>query len=428
MTKKKPKSKELKIEYVDIDSILPYINNAKLHPPEQIAQIAASIKHFGFCDPIAIDESNTIIEGHGRLLAAQKLKLKTVPIIRLDHMSDADKKAYILTHNKLTLNSGFNNQLLKLELDSLKEMNFDLNLTGFSIDEISDLQIEIASQAEDKAREEIEDDVPEVEQNKFNVKRGDLWQLGRHFLLCADSTDKEDVEYLMDGKKADLLWTDPPYGVSYADKNAYLNATGRGNKIQVEIKNDHLSLENIEAFWTTVLNNACCFMKDKSAYYISYAQGFGLEQKMLDAVSNSGLQLKHVIIWVKNNHVLGRCDYNYKHEPILYGWKKDGTHEFYGAGKCKTSVWEFPKPLKNDLHPTMKPVELVEESILNSTKEDDIVLDLFLGSGTTLIACEKTNRICYGIELDPHYCSVIIQRYIDYVGSNKEVNLINKDI
>lgn len=238
----------------------------------------------------------------------------------------------------------------------------------------------------------------------------------RHRLMCGDSTSEADVARLMDGKKADLLWTDPPYGVSYADKNAYLNAISRGNHIQSEIKNDHMTADEMNQFWNKVLVNAYSSLNKKCSYYIASPQGGDLMMMMMMSIIHAGFQLKHMLIWVKNNHVLGRCDYNYKHEPILYGWKKDGTHEFYGNGKCKTSVWEFPKPLKNDLHPTMKPVELVEESILNSTIENNIVLDLFMGSGTTLIAAEKSNRIAFGMELDEHYCSVIIKRWQDYTG------------
>lgn len=260
-----------------------------------------------------------------------------------------------------------------------------------------------------------DDDIPNEAPQR--VKYGHIWQLERHRLICGDSTDLDTVSALMGGDQADMVFTDPPYGVSYVDKNKFLNSIdgGEGNRIEKPIENDHKSASDIYSLWCEVFKIIHDFSKDTCSYYICSPQG-GEQMLMMQAIEFSSFSLKHTLIWVKNNHALGRCDYNYKHEPILYGWKKKGTHKFYGNGQCKTSVWPFDKPMKNDLHPTMKPVELVVEAILNSSKDDDIVIDPFLGSGTSLIACEKTNRKCYGIEIDPRYCDIILQRWEAFTG------------
>lgn len=234
-------------------------------------------------------------------------------------------------------------------------------------------------------------------------------------MLCGDATKVEDVERLMDGEKADLYLTDPPYGVSYTDKNEYLNAIGKPIATPNSIQNDHQTPEEMYEFWIKVFTLSCEALRDTSSYYIFSPQGGDL-LLLLQAVRDSGFQLKHVLVWAKNNHVLGRCDYNYKHEPIVYGWKQKGKYEFYKKGEFQTSVWEYDKPLKNDLHPTMKPINVLSNAILNSSKENDIVLDVFGGSGSTLIACEQLNRKCYMQELDSKYIDVIIQRWMTLTG------------
>jgi DNA modification methylase len=244
--------------------------------------------------------------------------------------------------------------------------------------------------------------------------RGQIWGLGAHRLMCGDSTSVEDVAAVMAGISADMVFSDPPYGVSYADKNEFLNSLDKGNRVQTEIKNDHMAVDDMQAFWLLAFENMKKAASDQASYYITGPQGGELLAMMM-MIDRSGWQLKHMIIWAKNNHVLGRCDYNYKHEPILFGWKQSGTHKFYGPAN-ETSLWTIDKPLKNDLHPTMKPVELVERCIHNSTLPGEVVLDLFLGSGTTLIAAEKTGRVCYGMELSEHYCDVIIKRWEDFTG------------
>lgn len=235
----------------------------------------------------------------------------------------------------------------------------------------------------------------------------------RHRLLCGDSTSQEQVERLMDGEKADLWITDPPYGVSYADKNEFLNAIGKANSVTKRIENDHMSIEDMAVFWEKIALNAHAATSEKTAYYWFACQG-GDQMMMMMSISRANWKVRHELIWVKNNHVLGRCDYSYKHEPILYGWKKDGTHKFYGG--FQTSVLEFDKPQSSKLHPTMKPIELIERLVTNSSMENQLIFDTFLGSGSTLIACEKTNRRCFGMEIDTHYCDVIVERYKKFCG------------
>jgi DNA modification methylase len=247
-------------------------------------------------------------------------------------------------------------------------------------------------------------------------KLGDVWLLGKHRVMCG-SADSDDVQTVMGGRKADLLLTDPPYGVSYADKNAFLNAISPGNRIQKEIANDHRRPEEMNEFWTTVLSNAHAACSNKASYYIFSPQAPANDLHIIlqTSLKSAKWQLKHMLVWVKNNHVLGRCDYHYKHEPVFFGWKEDGTHEFFGGSSC-FSVLNFDKPMKNDLHPTMKPLELCAYLIKNSTREGGLVLDLFLGSGSTLIASEQTGRACCGTELDPAYVDVIVRRWQDFTG------------
>ena len=269
----------------------------------------------------------------------------------------------------------------------------------------------------------VQEDEFDEDKDEIHVlcQKGDIWQLGNHRLMCGDSIDLEQVKTLMGGGKADMIFTDPPYGVSYTEKNEFLNRIGKPLACVNPIENDSHTPEEMNAFWEKVFGNLAEVTTDKAAYYITAPQGGDL--LLLLAIQNTPFQLKHMLIWNKDNHVLGRCDYNYKHEPIIYGWKKKGTHIFYGGGKFKTTVWDIPKPLKSDLHPTMKPVELVANCILDCTKEGDSVIDVFGGSGTTLIAAEQLNRRCYMMELDPHYCDVIIARWEKLTG--KEATKLN---
>ena len=392
----------MQIETVNIDNLTPYEKNAKLHPRDQIEQIKKSIEMYGNNDPIAVwGEKNIIVEGHGRYTALHELGYKTVDIIRLDHLTDEQRREYMLVHNQTTMNSGWDIDLLAGELEDLDFGGFDF---GFDLD-LDDL-------FEDE-KEIEEDDVPEKAETR--CKLGDLWQLGRHRLICGDSTDVAVIDRLMDGVKADCVFTDPPYGVSYTDKNEFLNSIDKPICVVNAIENDSKTPEEMYEFWIKAFTVLVEHSADKMSYYITAPQGGDL-LLLLQAVRDSGFALKHVLVWNKNNHVLGRCDYNYKHEPIVYGWKQNGTHNFYGAGEMKTSVWDVPRPQRSDLHLTMKPIELIANALLNSTKKGDAVIDTFGGSGSTLIACEQLNRRCYMCELDEHYCDVIIQRWENLTG------------
>lgn len=400
---------KLKIEYVPIDSIKPYKNNAKLHPDEQVEQICNSIRETGFNDPIGVWHDE-IVEGHGRLLAAEKLGMKEVPIIRLDDLTDEQRRAYMLAHNKLTMNSGFDVELLDMELAEIETI--DMTLLGFDDKE------------EETPQEVVEDDFDAEPPEKPKSKLGDIYQLGEHRLMCGDSTNAEQVAKLMNGEKADMIFTDPPYNVNYADKNKFLNGADKGNRIQSDIQNDNAFDDETAKceLWEPAFKNMADNAKDYCSIYVTMPQG-GAHMMMMMMAAAASWQVKHELIWVKNNHVLGRTDYYYKHEPILFGWKE--KHKFYGKGEFDKSVWEIPKPQKSDLHPTMKPIRLIANALNNSSKDNDIIMDLFGGSGSTLIACEQLNRQCFMMELDPRYVDVIIDRWETFTG--KKAVKLNAD-
>jgi DNA modification methylase len=398
------------IEQTAIDALIPYARNSRTHSEAQVAQIAASIREFGFTNPVLVDGDGGIIAGHGRVLAARKLGLETVPTIRIDYMTEAQKRAYIIADNKLALNAGWDEELLALELGELADMGFDLGLTGFSEGELAGLRIGPADEVEGLTDE---DEVPEPLPNPVSVV-GDVWQLGPHRVMCGDSTDEASVFLLLEGQHADMVFTDPPYGVSYADKNETLNKASKGNRIQTEIMNDHLQGDALGAFFLAIFSTMAAVMKPGCPFYVCAPQG-GEQMMMMMMMMKAGIPMRHELIWIKNNHVLGRADYHYKHEPILYGWKDGAGHPWYG-GRDKVSTWHVDKPMQSKLHPTMKPVELVEIALENSSKRGDTVLDLFGGSGTTLIACERTGRTARLMELDPKYADVIVRRWQDFTG------------
>lgn len=410
----------MQIEQIEIESLLPYARNSRTHSDEQTAQIAASIKEFGFTNPVLIDNENQIIAGHGRVLAARKLQLKVVPCIRLGYLTETQKKAYVIADNKLALNSGWDDEMLALEIAELKDEDFEIELLGFTDDELAGLAEQIAEEVEGLTDE---DDAPAVP-DEAKTKLGDIYKLGKHRLMCGDSTSIDALDKLMDGTLADLVVTDPPYGVSYADKNRSLNASGRGNRIQTPIKNDHLQGDELKDFFLVAFSSMFIAMKPGAPFYVFAPQGGEQMMMMMMMMQESCLPVRHELIWVKNNHVLGRADYHYKHEPVLYGWKEGAGHPWYGE-RNKFSIWNINKPNQSKLHPTMKPVELVEIPITNSSKGQDVILDLFGGSGTTLIACEKTNRQARLMELDPKYCDVIVKRWEEFTG--KKAELINGD-
>lgn len=401
------------VEVIGIEKLIPYVKNSRTHSDEQVAQIAASIKEFGFNNPVLIGSDDVIIAGHGRVMAARKLGMLEVPCIRLGHLTETQRKAYIIADNRLALNAGWDEELLTIELNDLLADNFALDILGFDADELKNLLDPV------KPTEGLtdEDEVPEVPEEP-KTKPGDIYKLGRHRLMCGDSTSIDAVEKLMDGQLADILITDPPYGVSYADKNKSLNAVNKGNRIQTEIKNDHLKGGELEQFFFDLFSSAYTALKAGSPYYVFAPQGG--EQMLLMMMQKACLPVRHELIWVKNNHVLGRADYHYKHEPVLYGWKDGAGHPWYGD-RNKFSIWNVNKPTQSKLHPTMKPVELIEIPLENSSKGYDIVLDVCGGSGSTMIAAEKTGRCARLMELDPKYCDVIVKRWEDFTGQKAEL-------
>ncbi|OPZ41352.1 MAG: Modification methylase DpnIIB [Bacteroidetes bacterium ADurb.BinA104] len=397
-------NQNLKIEYIPIEDIKPYENNAKLHPKEQIQQIKNSILEFGFRDPIAV-WNNTIVEGHGRLLAAQELGYKELPIIRLDDLSDEQRKAYCLAHNKLTMNSDFDLDVLSAELDSITDI--DMSDFGFDLD-LPDF---------DEPAEVVEDDFEAELPEEPKSKLGDIYQLGRHRLMCGDSTKAEDMSALMGEDKADMVFTDPPYNVAIGSKNAFLNSVQKAGRCCEDIANDKgMSDEEIgETLWLPAFERMRENSKDCCNIYVTMPQG-GTHMMMMMMMMKAGWQVKHELMWEKNSPTfsMGRLDYDYQHEPICYGWNK--SHVFYGKGEQNKSIWKFDKPRKCDLHPTMKPIPLVVNALLNSSKENDIVLDAFGGSGTTIMACEQTKRNARLMEFDPKYVDVIIERWETFTG------------
>ena len=383
-----------------VDSLIPYARNARTHSEEQIAQIAASIREFGWTNPILTDGDKGVIAGHGRLAAARKLELTEVPVIELGHLSPEQKKAYILADNRIALNSGWDEELLKLELQELQGVDFDLDLLGFGDDEIERLLN--GDQAGGGLTED--DAIPEAPVDPVS-RTGDLWILGNHRLLCGDSTVLSDVERLMGGQLADMAFTDPPYNVDYGN-SAKDKMRGKDRRIL----NDALGDGFYQFLYDACLN---LLAVTKGACYVcmSSSELHTLQKAWIDA----GGKWSTFIIWAKNTFTLGRSDYQRQYEPILYGWKQ-GVDHFWCGDRDQSDIWNYNKPRVNDLHPTMKPVELVERAIKNSSKSRDIVLDLFGGSGTTLIACEKTGRQARLIELDPKFVDVIVKRWEEYTG------------
>jgi DNA modification methylase len=388
----------LNIEYRSVDLLIPYANNARTHSDAQVAQIAASIREFGFNNPILVDGDRGLIAGHGRLLGARKLGLATVPVIELAHLSPTQKRAYILADNRLAESAGWDNELLSLELADLSAAEFDLDLLGFSADELDKLL--------DSENTGLTDDdaVPEVTESAIS-KSGDVWLLGEHKLLCGDATKAEDYKALLGDELADMTVTDPPYNVNYANSaKDKLRGTHR------PILNDNMG-EGFSAFLLATCQNILAVTK--GAVYI--AMSSSELDTLQSAFRAAGGKWSTFVIWAKNTFTMGRADYQRQYEPILYGWK-DGSQHYWCGARDQGDVWQIKKPHKNDLHPTMKPVELMERAVRNSSKTRDIVLDPFGGSGTTLIACEKSGRRARLMELDPKYADVIIRRFQDYTG------------
>lgn len=390
-----------RFEKVNIDRLVPYARNARTHSKEQILQLRASLREFGFVNPVIVDKDLNVIAGHGRIMAAKEEGIAEVPCVFAEHLTEAQKRAYIIADNRLALNAGWDAEMLSVELADLQGADFDISLLGFDDAELNKLL---------GGMDDVKDDDFDVDaelQRPSITQLGDLWLLGKHRLVCGDSTKAETFDLLMDGKKANLTVTDPPYNVNYE---------GRAGKI----KNDNMADDKFYQFLFAAFAHTEKVMARDASIYIFHADTEGLNFRR--AFADAGFYLSGTCIWKKQSLVLGRSPYQWQHEPILFGWKKAGKHAWYSDRK-QTTIWEFEKPKKNGEHPTMKPVPLIAYPILNSSMTGCIVLDPFGGSGSTLIASEQTDRVCFTVELDEKYCDVIVKRYIEQVSA-KDVYLI----
>ena len=390
------------MQLVPIAKLVPYVNNARTHSPEQITKLRSSLREFGFINPVIIDRDFNVIAGHGRILAAKEEGITEVPCVFADYLSEAQKKAYIIADNRMAMDAGWDEELLRVEIESLQGMDFDPLLTGFD-------EKELAALFDDgmEAKEDDFDVNAELQKPAF-TKNSDVWTLGRHRLVCGDSTDPTVYDVLMDGTKANLVITDPPYNVNYE---------GSAGKI----KNDNMAGEKFYEFLLAAFKNMESVMAADASIYVFHADTEGLNFRR--AFADAGFYLSGCCIWKKQSLVLGRSPYQWQHEPVLYGWKKNGKHQWY-TGRKETTIWEFDKPKKNGDHPTMKPIPLLAYPIQNSSMANSVVLDPFGGSGSTLIACEQTDRICRIIELDEKFCDVIVNRYIEQAGSADGVSVL----
>lgn len=389
------------MQLISVAQLIPYQNNARTHSKEQINKLRSSIREFGFVNPVIIDREYNIIAGHGRIAAAREEGITEVPCVFVDHLTEAQKKAYILADNRMALDAGWDEDLLRVELETLEEMGYDLGLTGFDDKELAALFPAV------EAKEDDFDVEAELQKPTF-TRAGDVWTLGRHRLVCGDSTNAETYTTLMDGVKANLVITDPPYNVNYE---------GSAGKI----KNDNMAGEKFYEFLLAAFKNMESVMAADASIYVFHADTEGLNFRR--AFADAGFYLSGCCIWKKQSLVLGRSPYQWQHEPVLYGWKKNGRHQWY-TGRKETTIWEFDKPKKNGDHPTMKPIPLLAYPIGNSSMANSVVLDPFGGSGSTLIACEQTDRICRTIELVEKFCDVIVSRYIEQVGSADGVTVL----
>ena len=389
------------MQLVPITKLVPYVNNARTHSPKQINKLRSSLREFGFINPVIIDRDYGVIAGHGRILAAKEEGILEVPCVFADHLTEAQKKSYIIADNRMAMDAGWDEELLRVEIEALQAADFDPLLTGFDEKELSKL----FDDGKDIQEDDFEVDA-ELQKPTF-TKTDDIWTLGRHRLVCGDSTKKETYDALMGDVKANLVITDPPYNVNYE---------GSAGKI----KNDNMANDAFYQFLLDAFTNMEAVMTGDASIYVFHADTEGLNFRR--AFADAGFYLSGCCIWKKQSLVLGRSPYQWQHEPVLYGWKKNGKHQWY-TGRKETTIWEFDKPKKNGDHPTMKPIALLAYPIMNSSMSNAVVLDPFGGSGSTLIACEQSDRICYTVELDEKFCDVIVKRYIEQVGSSDGVTV-----
>lgn len=395
------------MEMVSIDKLVPYVNNARTHSPEQINKLRSSLREFGFINPVIIDKDYGVIAGHGRLMAAKEEGIDEVPCVLVDYLTDAQKKAYIIADNRFAQDAGWDEELLRIEIESLQAEAFDISLTGFEDQELVDLFNDDESS---KVKEDKFDLSDALEKASF-VKRGDIWTVGRHKLMCGDATSEDDVSALMEDKKANLIITDPPYNVAFESSDG------------LSIKNDKMAGDKFYEFLLAAFKNMANHLEKGGSAYVFHADTEGLNFRK--AFVDAGFHLSGCCIWVKNALVLGRSDYQWQHEPVLYGFLQNGKH-FWSpkAGRSQTTIWNFDKPKKNKNHPTSKPLDLLAYPIGNSSQENAIVMDTFGGSGSTLMTCEQTNRICYTMELDEKYASVILRRYVEDTSDADNVYVV----
>jgi len=385
------------IKWEAVDKLIPYAKNARTHSDEQVAQIAGSIKEFGFNNPILVDKDNSVIAGHGRLMAARKLGMDKVPVVELQHLTESQRKAYVLADNRIALNSGWDTSMLSLELQDLKD-DIDLSLLGFDPDEL-DALLNPIEETEGLTDEDAVPDVPDEPKTKL----GDIYILGNHRLMCGDSTSIDAVDKLMDGQKADMVFTDPPYGVDYKG-----------------INND--SRDGLEDLLRGAFANYIATAKSGASIYCFHSDRCA---DVFHKVFREFFHFSSMIIWAKNSLTLSQTDYQSQHEPCLYGWMDNGSH-FWHSDRKQTSLWKFDKERVVG-HTTPKPVALVEKAINNSSKGGDLVIDLFGGSGSTMIAAEKIGRCANIMELDPKYCDVIVSRWEQFTGKKAVLSELEKE-
>lgn len=395
-------------QLVATDKLIPYVNNARTHSPEQIKKLRSSLREFGFVNPVIIDREYNVIAGHGRLMAAKEEGITEVPCVYVDHLTDAQKKAYILADNRMALDAGWDEELLAVEMQELQDLGYNLSMTGFDEKELADL---FSDGTGSDAKDDDFDLTAALEKASF-VERGDVWTVGRHRLMCGDATSQEDVNTLMGDVKANLILTDPPYGVSFK------SASG------LTIQNDSMKNEEFYNFLLSAFKCMADHLEKGGAAYVFHADTEGLNFRR--AFIDAGFHLAGCCIWVKDSLVLGRSDYQWQHEPVLYGFMQNGKHKWYSDRK-QTTIWNFDKPKRNANHPTSKPLDLLGYPIGNSTQENAVVIDTFGGSGSTLMACEQMNRICYMMELDEKYASVILRRYVEDTGNAEGVYVIRNE-
>lgn len=400
-------TKEMKL--VDIEKLVPYVNNARTHSQDQINKLRSSIREFGFINPVIIDKDYGVIAGHGRIMAAKEEGIKEVPCVFADHLNEAQKKAYILADNRMALDAGWDEELLRVEIESLEDYGFNVELTGFSTEELSSL-FDLGVEAE-----EDDFDVEEELKKPIFSKEGDIWTLGRHKVICGDSTQWDTFEKLLNDTKVNLVCTDAPYFVELKNKSG-------------TIKNDNLNDKEAYEFLMKVFTNLKDAMAKDASIYEFYAT---MKARVFyDAFEDAGFKVGAGLIWKKPRAPFMRTDWKFNMEPIIFGWRKDGKHNWYGDQK-QTAVFEFDGIKDSEKegcgHPSSKPVPLIAYLIKQSTQTNGLVLDGFLGSASTLIACEELNRICYGIEIEPKFVDVAVKRYLNLVGSDKDISLLRDE-